>query len=150
MFQESKVESTGISNKTDKRIPLTNYDKIKLENDNQESPPSKKARIADSLEESIDAKLSEIRCDLPNKNHPNTSSQMNNVGNKNSKKKNKKKNKQQSAINMDNASKESSSQPTEFNYGNVDFKQFGGGSQKVASNEKLKKNKGRKGKDSKV
>lgn len=145
MFQESKVESTGISNKTDKLIPLASYDKIKLENDNQESPPSKKARMTDSLEESIDAKLSEIRC-----NHPNTSSQMNNVGNKNSKKKNKRKNKQQSAVNMDNASKESSSQPTEFNYRNVDFKQFGGGSQKVASNEKLKKNKGRKGKDLKV
>lgn len=94
--------------------------------------PAKKRRI----EEVIDAKLSAIRQSMESADQPsqttqdcgNDEAQEPNNSNKKNKKKNKKNNKKNGAAN--NATKQSSGKPVEFDYSKVDYKQFQGGSQK--------------------
>lgn len=102
------------------RGPLKDFGKEKTSP--EKSPPPKKRRVEDQPNDAIDDKLNEIRQNLE-QNNPNAS-----TPSKKNKKKNKNKNKtpQQTPV--------QTKQP-EFDYTNVDFNKFGGGSIVEKKNE---------------
>lgn len=111
------------------RGPMKNFEKPKsdVQNSPDQQPPAKKRRVDGDSGDSINAKLNEIRNNMDSKDQ----SSAHNAQSPSKKDKKKKKNKNKLAQqNTD----EQSTQP-DFDYSNVDFKKFGGGSIVEQKNE---------------
>lgn len=113
----------------DTHTPLSKVGKV-TDSVSEVMPPEKKRKIDPEFAASVESKLSEIRKDLEKLDK--FKSEGKNVTPQN-KRKNKKKNQQNNAVKTS-----TTSESNEFDYTNVDFKKFGGGSIKQQSNVQIK------------
>lgn len=128
----------SFSREEDKRVALKDLEKIKADKPSSDVPPEKKRKIDTELVETIESKLFEIRKNLDKMDQPKAGN-ANNVNGAKSKKKNKNKkkiNKQQD--NTQASASDTATKSTEFDYSNVDFQKFRGGSIKEQPNVQFK------------
>lgn len=119
------------------RGPLKNYGKASKNEPTtpSKSPPAKKRRVDNIPDDSIEAKLNEIRNHMQSEDQPPNSADANaKTTPKTKKNKNKKKNKM-GKIKTEEQETPDQSEQQDFDYSNVDFKKFGGGSITEQKNE---------------
>lgn len=117
--------------------PLKDYGKSRTNEPNtpSKSPPSKKRRVDAQSNDPIEAKLTEIRNNMETEDQsPKLENSNAHTPSKNKKNKNKKKNKV-SKIKEEIESPDQTGSQQDFDYANVDFKKFGGGSITEQKNE---------------